>query len=392
MLARWRRSDERGCAVWAPACGSVTGYGGATVKVSVSFHNITDVSKQGLRELCEEHARHIERRHLASFRADLVRIEGRIEKSPSHHLYRVGLRLKLPSRVLATAAEEHNVVLVLREAFDELDRLAEKHVARLRRAHLWKRVARRRRLEELKHRAPHQGELRQVLFELIQPHLDALFAYVRRELRYEGFDGASALDAADIVAGTLLRALERPREPRRQLKVRGWLLALAHEEIAAQLQNFWVTESIEAPADEGHEEPTVHDEERYEYWEPEEQLTLEDLLPDPTAETPEEAAMQNDLRRALLRAIATLPRSWRHAVILTTFDGLAPAEAAGVLGISEAQLNQKLEHAQAFLKQRLADIGLAYEPKGADIAALAELGRISLSSNERAEILKALGG
>lgn len=102
--------------------------------------------------------------------------------------------------------------------------------------------------------------------------------------------------------------------------------------------------------------------------------------------------MQNDLRRALLRAIATLPRSWRHAVILTTFDGLAPAEAAGVLGISEAQLNQRLQHAQAFLKQRLADIGLAYEPKGADIAALAELGRISLSSNERAEILKALGG
>ena len=361
------------------------------MKVSVSFRNITDVSRRGLRELFEEHARHIERRHLASFRADLMRIEGRIEKSPSHHFYRVGLRLKLPSRILATAAEDYNVVLVLKEAFDELDRRAEKHVARLQRAYLWKRVASRRRLEQLKHRAPQQDESRQVLFERIEPQLDALFAYVRRELRYEEFDCASALDAEDIVAGALLRALERLREPPRQLKVREWLLALAHEEIAAQLQNMWVTESIEAPADAGHEEPTVRDEERYEYWEPEEQLKLEDLLHDPTAETPEEAAMQHDLRRALLRSIAALPRSWRHAVILTTFEGLTPAEAGGVLGISEAQLNHRLEQAQSFLKQRLADIGLAYEPKGADIAALAELGRISLSANERAEILKALG-
>lgn len=101
--------------------------------------------------------------------------------------------------------------------------------------------------------------------------------------------------------------------------------------------------------------------------------------------------MQQDLRRALLRSIAALPRSWRHAVILTTFEGLSPAEAGGVLGISEAQVNHKLEHSQAFLRQRLAEVGFACDPGSAEIAALPELGRISLSANERAEIYKALG-
>jgi ribosome-associated translation inhibitor RaiA len=111
------------------------------MRVSLSFHGINETSRSGLRELFEERAACIDR-HLSSFNPDLARMEARIEKSSHHHLYRVSLRLKLPTGVLACGAEEHELRPVLQQAFAELERRTERHLARLRRTHLWSRVSR----------------------------------------------------------------------------------------------------------------------------------------------------------------------------------------------------------------------------------------------------------
>jgi len=109
------------------------------MNVTVSFHGISHrSSEQRLREVLAAQARRIERR-LGSFNPDLVRFEGHIEKNPNHHLYGVSLRLKLPTEVLATAAEGHDLKAVITEALDDLERRLDKHLARLRGAFARKR-------------------------------------------------------------------------------------------------------------------------------------------------------------------------------------------------------------------------------------------------------------
>ena len=119
-------------------------------------------------------------------------------------------------------------------------------------------------------------------------------------------------------------------------------------------------------------------------------MKLEDLLPDPTADDPEQAVELRDVRRALVRALAALPRAWRQAVMLTTFEGLSSAQAGKVLGRSEEELEEVLRHAHAFLEARAKEAGFEYEPKGMGIASLSDLGRVPLPPEERSEILKAL--
>ncbi len=365
------------------------------MKSTLSFHDIDAVSRPRLREIFEHRAQQLEKQRLSSFQPDLVRLEGRLEKSPKHHLYRVALRLRLPSGVLTTMAESHDLVAGLKEAFDELDRRGERHVARLQRAHLWKRAARRMKLEQLKHgeRTGRERAQRRMLYELIEPHLDALYGYVRRELLYRGPASdprATEVEAADVVAGTLLRALDRLDDRPLEINIRDWLVSLAHEELDAAAEAMRPAQSLSAPPDTGSEDPTRRDEERYEYWEPDECLRLEDLLPDPAADTPEEAAIQRDVRRTLLRALSALPHRWRQAVILTTFEGLTASQAGVVLGEPEARIETMLAHAEAFLKQRLADAGFAYEPGGSDAAAVAAVGRTPFPPADRVEIIEAL--
>jgi len=365
------------------------------VNISVSFYGITQESRPRLRALIEERAHRLERHYLTSFQPELVRVEGRVEKNPSHHLYRVALRLKLPSGVLVAAAENHGLQKALKEVFEELDRRTERHVARLQRAHLWRRVARRHRLEKLKHGVPggRDREERRLLCELIQPHLDEIYGYLHREILYLETIGdvrAGTLEPADIVAGALLRALERFSQRPHRMEVKEWLLALAHEEIAAALREEPIAQSLDAAQEPQAEEPTAREEELYEFWEPEERLKLEDLLPDPTADDPEQAVELRDVRRALVRALAALPRAWRQAVMLTTFEGLSSAQAGKVLGRSEEELEEVLRHAHAFLEARAKEAGFEYEPKGMGIASLSDLGRVPLPPEERSEILKAL--
>lgn len=366
------------------------------MKVSVSFHGISQESRPRLHALIEERAHRLEHHFLSSFQPDLVRLESRIEKNAAHHLYRVALRLKLPRAVLATAAENFGLQSALKEAFDELDRRSERHVSRLQREHLWKRTARRLRLEKLKQgtRGSHDREQRRILCELIQPHLDDLHGYIAREILYRQESGdarARMLDAPDILAGTLLRALERAAARPRRIEVRDWLLSLAQQEIADALSQVLDSQSLESSPPGKHEEPTTRDEERYVYWEPDERLKLEDLLPDVGADDPEHAAAERDLRRALVRAIAALPQSWRQAITLTMFEGLTAAQAGALLGRPEAQIEETLRHTRAFLEARAADAGFEYSPEGAQVASIADLGRTPLSPEEREEILTALG-
>jgi DNA-directed RNA polymerase specialized sigma24 family protein len=71
------------------------------------------------------------------------------------------------------------------------------------------------------------------------------------------------------------------------------------------------------------------------FHQPDEDLRLEDVLPDMDVETPEEHAERTELRVCVNARLTALPPRWRRALLLRYVDGLTGAALAHALGTTE---------------------------------------------------------
>ena len=71
--------------------------------------------------------------------------------------------------------------------------------------------------------------------------------------------------------------------------------------------------------------------------------------------SPEVLARDNELRKALETAIASLPTPLRAAFLLRDVEGLSTAEAAETLEITEVNLKVRLHRARLLLRERLSE-------------------------------------
>ena len=86
-----------------------------------------------------------------------------------------------------------------------------------------------------------------------------------------------------------------------------------------------------------------------------------DAMPDPTKETlttstersPEQRAIERDLRSVLEAAIRALPDLYRPVVLLRDVEGLSTAETADSLGLSEPAVKVRLHRGRALLRHDL---------------------------------------
>jgi RNA polymerase sigma-70 factor (ECF subfamily) len=72
--------------------------------------------------------------------------------------------------------------------------------------------------------------------------------------------------------------------------------------------------------------------------------------PDPS---PYEAAAATELQRRVEVALATLPGTYREALLLVALEGLTPSEAAAVCGVTPETMRQRLSRGRAMLAKRL---------------------------------------
>lgn len=341
------------------------------MKRTVRFLNISEPSRADLAQRVDDlAARHLAR-HVQHFGPDLTRLYAVLEKNGARHLYRATLRLHLPARTLVARAEHHELAPALNEAFVELERELVRHVEQLRRDALWRRNGRRDRLRRFKQAIARPVASERALYrELVLDHLAALYRFVRRELAYLEARGELEPDEPpvdEVVDEVLVRALARWRERPARLSLREWLYGLAirvaTEEVERRRQALGGAVSLAArvPADPlgllEREWPREH-------WHPEEVLRIEDLVPS-AAGGPEDMAVREDVRRELARLFALLPDSWRRAVTLHRLEGLPLEQAAQLLGVDVPAVGAWLEHADAFLRAKLAEQGLAPGETGA---------------------------
>jgi RNA polymerase sigma-70 factor (ECF subfamily) len=76
-----------------------------------------------------------------------------------------------------------------------------------------------------------------------------------------------------------------------------------------------------------------------------------------TRPSPVDATVANQTSRRLEEAIAALPAAHREALLLVVVEGLKPAEAAVVCGITSEALRQRLSRARASVARHLDESG-----------------------------------
>jgi len=77
------------------------------------------------------------------------------------------------------------------------------------------------------------------------------------------------------------------------------------------------------------------------------------LWPSVSSESPFEQAAATELEDRIEAALASLPVVYREVLLLVGVEGLRPAEAAVVCGVSPDALRQRLKRARALLADRL---------------------------------------
>ncbi len=78
-------------------------------------------------------------------------------------------------------------------------------------------------------------------------------------------------------------------------------------------------------------------------------------MPARTVETPLELAQASETERRVERALMRLPVKYREVLLLVAIEGLAPQEAAAVIGVSPEAARQRLARARAMMQTLIED-------------------------------------
>lgn len=149
----------------------------------------------------------------------------------------------------------------------------------------------------------------------------------------------NAEEARDLTQETFLRAFQSIVHFRGESDLRTWIYRIAIN----QARNRWrwwrrrrreATVSIDAPEVGGH-------------------LGLVATLKSNTARDPEQDALLSERERALKKALGTLKRVYREAVVLRDIEGFAYEEIAATLDISVGTVKSRLARGRQELRRKL---------------------------------------
>jgi RNA polymerase sigma factor (sigma-70 family) len=206
---------------------------------------------------------------------------------------------------------------------------------------------------------------RESFFVLMARHLSSLYHFVRHQLAYLEAVGElmpGELVADDVVDAVAARAYrEFPSAPSgRALRRR--LVQLAREQLRTEVARLtsWRQRTPVRTEDDVPETPPEQavralGDEILDFHEPDEDLKVEDIIEDLDVEMPDEVAATHEVQGCVDAALAGLPAEWRRAVILYHVEDLKREELARALGRSKDESERILEHARAYLRERLTE-------------------------------------
>ncbi len=202
--------------------------------------------------------------------------------------------------------------------------------------------------------------------EMINQQVPLLFQYVERELAYSLATGdltPDAVQAESVVDETVMRALSHYLTRPTKIPFDRWLMALANEVLNQRLQQEQLRREAAGYQDQRVEQrlsripPELRgaavEDEMYNWYQPDEKLHLEDIVADPHISSPEEIAASRQFQQELDQIIAFLPKRWRDVFVLHNIEDFTLEQVCLVTGQTLEEVQQDLQAAREFLRERL---------------------------------------
>src|SRR5438128_4149453 len=175
-----------------------------------------------------------------------------------------------------------------------------------------------------------QGGDVEAFYEMVHPYERAVFLAALSLVKNDA-------DAEEVAQEAILKAFKNLSRFREEAKFSTWLIQISINEAKMKLRK-----------DRRH---------LYESMEAGQQNDEGDYIPKDFADwrdIPSEALEQKELRKALTRALDSLPEKYRTVLILRDVQHLTITETAQVLGLSEANVKTRLCRARLQMRDALA--------------------------------------
>ena len=271
------------------------------------------------------------------FRPDLVHLKGGIEENSARQGFAVSLNLRLPSGQMATQEHSPTATTAIKAAFDAITEQLKKHKELLRNQH-----RRPRRGPRTSTEAPFEQTLAAIKPELISstdisgyidvnlPRLKRFYPARACHRENEGQIPVGQLAVEDVVSEAMAAALgEQPDKPER-MKLEPWIHRLAKQAISRLTAD--TEDGMAVPLERSHGQQNVQasDEARLQFHQPDDKLSEESVIADPTADNPEELAARHELISLVETTLRDAGRNEREAFILYTIEGFTLEEIADI--------------------------------------------------------------
>jgi len=298
-----------------------------------------------LKRLIDRHADKVEKL-LPTFTAQDLDLHVNLERLPRGRQYHTVLVMTLPQRTLRVERMENNPATSVLRAFDELLRKVKKFKSQLNRESFWKK-------EPVSASTESPSYKKRILEDAINQNLDKIENYIRRELFHRTLTEdvpTGLLQTQALVDEVFLQVSSRVMDRPEHLPLEQWMFQIARKELNTRMQDFRESRK-EIHVEERANTPSQWDDEELTFYHPDEVLSLEDLIRDEQAVSPEQLLVQEEAKDELHKAIASLPSAVRESFVLFALEGLNSDEVAMIMGKSPREILQNVEEARMELRR-----------------------------------------
>lgn len=292
---------------------------------------------------------------LSNFNPDLVFLRVYFDKVDRKKEFKVRGILELPAKTLRAEKSAKDFKSAIKEMFEALEREIKKYKELLRREPEYKRKRRPGYKEKLA-----EIDISKEIYETYSAFLERvyplLYSFVIKEIRnliYQGQIKPGEMAATEIVNEAIAKVGRSLKQNYNEKEVRQTL----YKEIISIIRSKLEQKKVSTVPLEKRIAPDEIDSEFYDYYQPDEVLKIEDILP---ASPSQQRASDNELMDRIEHILSILPNQWRRAFTLVEIDGFSEEEVAMILDSTPPEIGKNIEMAKAFIRAKLKDAGMEW--------------------------------
>jgi len=329
-----------------------------------------------LRKLIDRKVEKLNQR-FQEFHRDALKLTVALTRSLHRNQYIAELTLKVPRKVFHAEKATDDPVSAVTSSFDALIRDAERYkfiVNRSLRAKRMRPRATQRSLlstvEETASQEMFENARQKVFGDAVRNRLASLYNFARREVLHHQLSGdlqPGDISPVELVDEAVVNVFEKSRTTLSEKEIEHLLykeiwgiLQREIDDVKSSRAQWTSVEKIveNMPVEEESAEGGVSGNDLFEYWEPEEVLHFEDVLPGSTFPTQEQILEDGELQNLLIHALLRLPEIERRAFVLSDIEGFQLEEIALILSVRIDEIENIVNAAREKVKKELAEVSL----------------------------------